>query len=318
MLNLNREKKSTISPEEDFLNEDFCRECQRGGDYKIQDKGQYICKYCGYVISLIQNIDFSPEWRGSFEGDGVNRVRGSLLPSMSSSDRTIVLGTQENNQFKKWQQKFLPTPLYDRNQKVIMDNIEIISKSIYLEPSDSLEIKKLVHEVLKLTLIRGRSIRTIVIAVVCLVLRNKKIPKTIKEVALKLKITKKELGRAVKFVKSTLKIKTKVISPFIFMNRFVKSFKMEESCLDELNWYLSELAKTPITIGKGPISIAGSVFFFYLKKKGRKITQSLFLEKTTITEVTLKFINLQVKPFLVKLSKKYDDIQKSLIKKGKG
>lgn len=290
-----------------FEENDHCPNCNESQENTVVLDGKLLCGKCGYVYTNEGEIDFSPEWR-EFSNEVTKKVRGySKTVEEDVNTRTIVLDSKDSLKFKKWQQKLLPGSHKERNKKVINENLNFISETLYISPEISKEVRELIEEVLSSTLIRGRSIRTITSAAMCIVLRKNNIPRTIKELSTKLKISKKELGRAVKFIKSKLKIKTKPVNPMVFLKRFISSFRVNPSYETELAWYVSELMKRKEVIGKGPVSIAGAIFFFFLNKHGYKITQTAFLEKTTITEVTLKFINLQIKDILIALSQEFDD-----------
>lgn len=302
--------------EKEFLIEDFeddtCPNCSASSDLRKTIEGKSLCSQCGFVFSEADMIDFTPEWR-EFSNEESKKTRGvnkSFDATQNPNERTIILENKESSQFRKWQQKFLPTGVKERNKRVILENLKNLSEQVYVSPEILQESNELIQSILQKTLIRGRSIRTITAACVCVTLRKNNIPRTVKEISSKLGISKKELGRSVKFVKSNLGLKTQPVSPINFLRRFISAFKIDPSAEEELAWYYENLVKEKVVVGKGPVSIAGAIFFFFLRKYRHQSTQSAFLEKTTITEVTLKFINSQIKDHLVRLSEEFDKLHK--------
>jgi len=268
-----------------------------------RNRRELICTGCGYVMAT-EDIETGPEWR-SFEGDEVDRSRVGLPPSYLLQDKglsTIITGGEEDsagrkidlkrrrdfNRLRKWQQRISAYSSMERNLQNAITYLNQLGDKLNV-PRPILEhAAYLYRKALKMDLVRGRAINSIVAAALYIALRHYGAPRTIKSVARAAGVDKKELGRCYRLLVRELRIKMPVIDPIQYIRRIASAAGLNDKVVIEAEKIIKMAKEKKITAGKDPVGLAAAAVYFAAAKLGYKITQRDIALAADITEVTVR------------------------------
>lgn len=295
-----------LFPEGFIMSEIFDQVCPVCGSKQFifdRNRRELICTGCGYVIAVM-DIETGPEWR-SFEGDEVDRSRVGLPPSYLLQDKglsTIITSDDEDstgrqmdikrkrdfNRLRKWQQRISAYSSIERNLQNAITYLNQLGDKLNV-PRPILEhAAYLYRKALKMDLVRGRAINSIVAAALYIALRHYGTPRTIKSVARAAGVDKKELGRCYRLLIRELRIKMPVIDPVQYIRRIVSAAGLDDRVILEAEKIIKLAKDKKITAGKDPVGLAAAAVYFAAIKLGYKITQRDIALAADITEVTVR------------------------------
>ncbi len=176
------------------------------------------------------------------------------------------------------------------NQAINMID-EIVSK-LGLPDSVKEEAAKLYREAAHKGLTRGRSIESMVAAVVYAACRKHNEPCSLEEIAgfLKLKETeaKREVARNYRLLVRDLQLRIPVIQPERFVYRIVSSLGLPDEVLADAIKIVQEAKKRGITAGKDPSGLAAAAVYLAAFNHGFRKTQKEVAQVAGVTEVTVR------------------------------
>lgn len=290
-------------------NLDKCNECN--GEDIIEDKkrGDIICKECGLVLHA-HLVDFSSEWRGFSENNGINdpsRVGMPVNPLLDSKLGTILSkGLKGSN--------FLNERLIRAHNQSSMQKIDrflfssfnkinlIIEKAFF-----SKKIKEKSEELFKtyfdyLTLksdgtrkkfgLRKHETKCTIAAVIFLVCRNESIPRSFKEISEISKVSKKDIGVKVRAIEKSLRgvkiYKNRNTEDFI--KRFCNKLGLPESSSKLAEKIGAFVCEKDGLYGRNYISVASAAIYIISQLLPGKsnLTLSDISKVSGISEMTIR------------------------------
>ncbi len=283
----------------------ICKHC--GGSKFITDHvhGEIVCGSCG-TVKEEGLFDFGPEWRGFNEEQRSMRARTGglvryaklnkgLTTEIDRYDRDIRGGSIQPERkaqlyrLRKWQRRSRMSSSIQRNLSIALPELDRICS--YLNISDNLkeECAMWYRKAAGKGLVKGRSIECVVAAIIYLISRQHKLPKTLEELEEASGVKRKDIGRSYRFVCRKLKIRMPVATPMDYVPRFASELGLSGATEAKAIEIVECAREKGITSGKGPTGVAAAAIYLAGKLTNDKQTQKgIAGQLTGVTEVTIR------------------------------
>lgn len=275
-----------------------CPECGSINLYINSEKGEVICRDCGYVIED-NMVDFSQEWRDFDDSDAMKRRTGApmtytqydqgLGTEVGQRSDLYGLGQKSRNKFfrlRKWQYRI--STAIERNLKLALAELRRVSSYLKLPKSVEEESARIYTLAVQRGLVRGRSMESVVSGALYAACRRHEVPRTLDELAEASGIDKKEIGRTYRFVTRELGIKILPSNPADYIARFSTALKLTPESQSKAVEILEQAQKLELTSGRGPTGIAAASLYVSALIHGEKRTQREVADVAGVTEVTIR------------------------------
>ncbi len=277
-----------------------CPEC--GSTKFIEDpvRGEIICARCGLVIDT-EMIDTSQEWRAFDDDQKSKRARTGAPLTATKHDKglTTEIGKGTGEIFKvapekraqyyrltKWQKRLVESK--DRNLSFALSELQRLVSYLGLPPSIHEEVARRYEEAVDKGLVRGRSMESVIAALLYAVSRELGSPRTLEEIADASGVDKREIGRTYRYVARQLQIKILPASPEDYIPRFTSMLGLSDKVQARAIQILRKAKKNDITSGKGPTGVAAAAVYIAAVLEGEKKTQREIADVVGVTEVTIR------------------------------
>lgn len=278
-----------------------CPEC---GGSTIVKSGEVVCSQCGLVIEIM--INDKAEWRAFSpeEKEAKSRVGSPFSPvfydkrlpttisdvnSDGKGKRIPAIVKSRALMLRKWQRKSAASSSVEKNLIKALAEINRLSDLLSLSAATRNEAAVIYRRILKMNVIRGRSISGLAAASVYAACRVTGITRTLKEVADASGVECEIIGKNYKFILERLEMNTPLINPITYINKIVEKLNLPNSVQYEAN---EIIRRTKMTLnGKNPMSIAAAAV--YIAAKG-KVTQKTVARSANITETTIRSVVKQI------------------------
>jgi len=277
-----------------------CPEC--GSHEFIEDtqRGELRCAKCGLVLKE-GIIDRGQEWR-AFDSEQISsRARTGAPLTFTKHDKglTTEIGKGLGELYKvpgkkraqyyrlrKWHKRLIESK--DRNLSFALSELQRIISYLNLPKSVHERIARYYEDAVDKGLVRGRSIESVIAALVYAVSRQFGTPRTLDEIAEASGLEKREIGRTYRYVARELKIRILPAEPKDFVPRFCSILNLSDRVQAEAIKILKKAKKLDITSGKGPTGVAAAAIYIACVLVGEKRTQREVASIVNVTEVTIR------------------------------
>ena len=286
--------------------EKFDRECRFcGSTSRIYDyrRGEVICKRCGLVLE--DNLfDLGPEWRAFDEDQMTKRARtGSpikfakqnigLITEIDRYDRDIkgvAVPSERKAQLyrlRKWQRRSRMGTSIDRNLSIALPELDRMSAHLNISPNIKEECAILYRKCVSKGIVRGRSIESVIAAIIYLVCRKHKLPQTLDDLARVSGVDKKDIGKSYRIICRRLGLKMPVVSPVDYVPKIASMLGVSGETEAKAIELLKVAREVGITSGKVPISLAAAAVFVAGRLNGDEKTKKI-VRVGNISETAIK------------------------------
>ncbi len=302
-----------------------CPECGRKKIYYDKDKGQILCKECGLVIDD-KVIDHGQEWREFGENSGADAAKrrtGSPISDLdfdplrteigSKADISKLKGKDKYKMIRLRKQQYIGNSGLEKNLRFSLSEIKRFSSILKLPKAIEEEAARIYKTAAQKGLVRGRSMESVVSAVLYAACKIHEMPRKLEELSSASGIEKKEIGKIYRFVVRELKIFVLPTNPVDYISRFSSKLKLSPECQTKAIEFLEKAQKLELTSGKGPSGIAAAALYISSLIHGEKRTQREVADVAGVTEVTIRnrYKELIIKLKLEKEVKKAKNKKKS-------
>ncbi|PKP56450.1 MAG: hypothetical protein CVT89_06185, partial [Candidatus Altiarchaeales archaeon HGW-Altiarchaeales-2] len=135
--------------------------------------------------------------------------------------------------------------------------------------------------------VKGRSIESVIGAIIFYVTRNKGEPRTLEEIAEKSRRSKKEIGRTYKHVLKSMNLKPHRTNIRDYISLYAAKLGISNTAKEEALKILEEAKKYEVIYGKKPSGIAGAIICLACERIGEEFPKKEFLNFVGITLSTL-------------------------------
>jgi len=277
-----------------------CPEC--GSNLFIEDKvrGEVVCAKCGLVLEE-EFIDRGQEWR-SFDAEQVSaRARAGAPLTFTKHDKGLtteigkglgelykVPGKKRAQYYrlKKWHKRLIESK--DRNLSFALSELQRIISYLNLPKSVHEKVGRYYEEAVDKGLVRGRSIESVIAALVYAVSRQFNTPRTLDEIAEASGLEKRDIGRTYRYIARELNIRILPADPKDFVPRFCSMLGLSDKVQAYAIKVLKKAKKLDVTSGKGPTGVAAAAIYIACVLVGEKRTQREVASLINVTEVTIR------------------------------
>jgi transcription initiation factor TFIIB len=277
-----------------------CPECGSTHFYQDETRAELVCEKCGLVMEEGM-IDTSQDWR-AFDQDQMSRRSRAGAPLTSKrhdKGLTTEIGKGVTELFKvpakrrsqffrmrKWQKRLLTSK--DRNLSFALGELERLVSFLGLPKTLHEEAAELYEKALEKGLVRGRSIESIIAAIVYSLAREYRTPRTLAEIAQASGISKRELGRTYRYISRKLKMRILPATADSYIPRFASMLKLKDSTQVLASKILKKAIKKDVISGKGPCGCAAAAIYIASVLNNERKTQREIADAVGVTEVTIR------------------------------
>jgi transcription initiation factor TFIIB len=270
------------------------------------ESGEVICSSCGWVIAEI-DLDLTNPERRAFTTEETNqRGRAGAPTSLSRHDMGLATlmgrpardaagqlldanGRSTYKRLKTWDDRMQLRSSTDRNLWRAFSELNRLRDKLGLSDSLMEEIAYMYRKVEDRGLVRGRTIRGMLVACVYVACRRGGHPRTLKDVSAKSNIKRKDIAKNCRLVMEELGITSSVVDPMKCIVRVANAAQLNERTTRHAFKMMSELLrKKTLTAGKDPMGLAASVLYFASKETGEIKTLIDMARASGVTEVTIR------------------------------
>lgn len=269
-------------------------------DYK---HGEIVCKDCGLVLSETL-FDFGPEWRAFDEEQLNKRTRtGSplkfakqnigLTTEIDRYDRDIkgsAVPTERKAQLyrlRKWQIRSRMGTSVDRNLSIALPELDRMCAHLSIPGNIKEECARLYRKCVNKGIVRGRSIESVIAAILYFISRKNHLPKTLEELEKVSGVTKKDIGRSYRIICRRLGIRMPIVTPCDYVPKLASELGVSGETEAKAIEMLETARELGIVSGKVPISIAAAAIYLAGTLTGDKETKKI-VPLSEIPELAIK------------------------------
>jgi transcription initiation factor TFIIB len=277
-----------------------CPEC--GSKYFNEDmtRGETVCAKCGLVIQESM-IDASPEWRAFDEEQISRRTRAGAPLTFTKHDKglTTEIGRGRGELFKvtpskraqyyrltKWQKRLVESK--DRNLSFALSELQRLVSFLGLPKSVHEEVAKKYEQAVDRGLVRGRSMESVIAALLYTVCREMGTPRTLEEISEASGVERREIGRTYRYIARELNMRILPAMPVDYVPRFASMLGLSDKVQARAIRFLEQAKKHEATSGKGPTGVAAAALYIAAVLEGEKRTQREIADAIGVTEVTIR------------------------------
>jgi len=277
-----------------------CPECGGTDFFKDETTGEIICKKCGTIVKE-EKIVTSPEWRAFDATQQEKKSRTGSPISLTKHDRGLAteMGKGITDLFKvpakkraqyyrlrRWNKRL--TKSKERNLSYSLSELARQVSYLGLPKSVYEKVTRLYEKAVEMGLVRGRSMETIITALIYAVAREEGTPRTLNEMSAASGIEKREIGRAYRYIARALGIRILPAKAEDYIPRFASLLGLSGRVQARAREILRKTQDEDLTSGKGPTGIASAALYIAAVLEGERRTQRDIADVVGVTEVTIR------------------------------
>jgi len=279
-----------------------CPECGSLRIVKDLKRGEIYCQDCGYVIEEFF-IDLGPEWRNFPDSKIPHRSRVGPPSCFAFFDKGSEISSPARDYLGKppsetWRRKaerlhrlqrvtkIKNTP--DRTLLFGLHEINRICFALGLPPQIKERCAFLYREAVRKKLLRGRSIETVVAAIIYAACKEAQIPRTFEKIAEYTGCEVNKVKKAFKKIMKNLSLKLHFQDPLDYLPRFCSRLGLNREVQEKARDLIIKAKEYNLIKGSSPKSIAGAAIYLAAKFFGENITQWDVAKAAEVTEMTIR------------------------------
>jgi transcription initiation factor TFIIB len=189
---------------------------------------------------------------------------------------------------RKWHRRTKISDSNQRNLAYALSEIGRISDKINL-PRNVVETSSIIYrKALNKSLIRGRTIKSVVVAAIYIACRQCGVIRTLKDVAFAADITKKDAARIYRFLFRELKPNVPPVNRSRYISRIVNKLRLTGRTEQIAEKILVNAVDMKLTCGRGPGGMAAACTYISCQLTGEHRTQGEIARVAQVTEVTIR------------------------------
>ncbi len=275
-----------------------CPECNSINLGNDEKKGEIVCRSCGFVLDDHQ-VDTEAEYRNFEDGDTDKRRAGSPMSftkadmgtSTQVGSRSDVYNLPVGQRRKvlrmqQWQQR--SSTSLERNLKYALVELKRVSSLLNIPPSIEEEAARIYNLAVRQSLVRGRSMDSVVVGAVYIASRRFNLPRSLNEICRMTSANKRDVGKTYRYIARSLGIKLLPSGPGDYVPKFANKLGFSSVTQTKAVELLKKAQNLELTSGRGPIGLAAAALYVASLIAGEKRTQREIADAVGITEVTIR------------------------------
>lgn len=268
-----------------------CGECGSKNIITDYKHGEIICQDCGHVVSDTL-FDFGPEWRAFDEEQAKKRIRAGsplrfskqntgLTTEIDRYDRDIkgsVIPSERKAQLyrlRKWQTRSRMGTSIDRNLSIALPELDRMCSCLNISDKIKESCARLYRKCVSKGIVRGRSIESVIAAIIYLICRREHVPRTLDELKEVSGVSRKDIGKSYRIICRRLDMKMPAIRPSDYIPRLASELGVSGKTEAKATELLKRARRIGILSGKVPISMAAAAIFLAGHSMGDKETEKI-------------------------------------------
>jgi transcription initiation factor TFIIB len=286
------------------VSNEICGLCDSKALIFDAETSETVCSSCGMVIHD-NNESLGPEWR-IYSGDDIeSKSRTGMPTSLAFHDMGLSTFISYSNvdangaaispeqmskvqRMRRWNKISSNNRSYHRNLKNAFAILSTIKDKLSL--NDALIEKSAYNyrKALDRRIIKGRSIRALVVASVYAACRELNIPRTLDEIAETANTDSIFAGKCYRLLVRHLKLHLPVIDSNVYLAKIANKAKVSEKTYRRALEMLTTIKENPISHGKDPNALAVAVLYAACLKESEKVSQAQIAVAGDTSIVTLR------------------------------
>lgn len=268
------------------------------------ETSETVCSSCGIVLK--DNVEsLAPEWKIYSKDDIESKSRTGMPTSLALHDMGLSTFISYSNvdanggaispdqickvqRLRRWNKIFTNNRSYHRNLKNAFAILNTIKDKLSL--SDALLEKSAYNyrKALDKRIIKGRSIRSFVVASVYAACRESNVPRTLDEIAQTANADAIFAAKCYRLLVRNLKLHLPVVDSNLYLSKIANRARISERTLRRAVQMLSIIKENPVSYGKDPNALAVAALYAACLKEGEKISQTQIATAGDTSIVTLR------------------------------
>lgn len=249
-----------------------CSSCRGTKFISDYERGEVYCKKCGLVI-VDTLFDFGPEWRAFDREQLDKRARtGGLLryaklgkgltTEIDRYDRDIkgrAIPAERKAKFyrlRKWQMRAKMATSLQRNLSKALPELDRMCSFLKISTNIKEECALLYRKCAEKGIVKGRSIESMIAAVIYFIGRKNKMPRTLEELETVSGVKKKMISGSFRKIVHEMKIKMPMATASDYIPSLAVKLGASGNTMAKAIELVEEARKSSVTTGKVPISVA--------------------------------------------------------------
>src|ERR671933_384850 len=299
-----RERLLRQEQESQLIKPDSCSLCDSRALVFDAETSETVCSSCGMVVH--DNAEsMGPEWRVYSGGDIESKSRTGMPTSLAFHDMGLSTFISYSNvdangaaispeqmskvqRMRRWNKISSNNRSYHRNLKNAFAILSTIKDKLSL--NDALIEKSAYNyrKALDRRIIKGRSIRALVVASVYAACRELNVPRTLDEIAQTANTDSIFAGKCYRLLVRFLKLHLPVLDSNVYLAKIANKAKVSEKTYRRALDMLTTIKENPISHGKDPNALAVAVLYAACLKENEKVSQAQIAVAGDTSIVTLR------------------------------
>lgn len=249
-----------------------CRSCGNKKFISDYERGEVYCSNCG-LVAQDTLFDFGPEWRAFDREQMDKRARtGGLLryaklgkgltTEIDKYDRDIkgkAIPAERKAKFyrlRKWQTRSKMATSLQRNLSKALPELDRMCSFLKIQSNIKEECALLYRKCAEKGIVKGRSIESMVAAIIYLVSRKNKMPRTLEELEVASGVKKKLISGSFRKIVHEMNVKMPVTTAADYVPSLAVRLEASGETMAKAIELVEQAKKKSVTTGKVPISVA--------------------------------------------------------------
>lgn len=186
----------------------------------------------------------------------------------------------------KWQKRLIESK--DRNLSFALSELQRLISFLGLHRGVHEAVAKKYEQAVDRGLVRGRSMESVIAALLYAICRETGTPRTLEEIAEASGVERREIGRTYRYIARELAIKILPAPPEHYVPRFSTMLGLSDKTQVRAIHILKKAKEGDVISGKGPTGVAAAALYIAAVLNGERKTQREIADAVGVTEVTIR------------------------------
>ncbi|MDQ4074610.1 MAG: transcription initiation factor IIB family protein [Thermoproteota archaeon] len=262
------------------------------------ENGEKICSSCGLVLmDKINDAELETDYY-KYKSDTNSSLPYSLTlydqgistticDTVKSKSKNKMVDLKEQNKIG-FLNKIVSYSNEKRNLKIAIDIVNRVKDKLHLTSACIEDAFYYYKKALDAGLIKGRSIKEMVIACVYISCKKANIPRTLGEIAQIVNGNKIFASRCYRILTREFKVSYTQFDPVMFIQKIANEAKISERTTRKAIDLLLAIKSHESFMGKDPLSIAAAILYAACREYKEKISQAKIASAANINIITLR------------------------------
>ena len=261
------------------------------------EKGEKLCMSCGMIVQdKIYDAELDTDFYKGRSDTNTVLPHSIILNDKGMSTAIADYDTRSSKRFSNRKEhnkmEFLNKTVIcsnkNRNLKIVIDLLNRIKDKLSLNSFCIEEALSYYKKALERGLIKGRSIKEMIVSCVYLVCKKTNIPRTLSEISQIVEADEIFAARCYRLLIRELKITHVQFTPAIFIRKIANKVNIKERTVRESIDLLLVIQNEHVFSGKNFLSIAAAILYITCRKHKQKISQAKMASAAKINIMTLR------------------------------